>query len=80
MTAPLAVDRDAVIAAMRRDYGAVVAELRADGWSDEELAEWDASLKSATESGAPERLLAAADHLKALATPIRARSAMQAAV
>ncbi len=59
---------------MRANYLVAVDELRRDGWTEDELAEWDASLKAAAESGDAEQLQAAADHLAALAAPVLTRA------
>lgn len=60
---------------MRRDWAAVEAELRDDGWTDEEVAEFGDSIKAAVESGDVERFVLAGNCLAALARPIRVRLA-----
>jgi len=55
---------------MRKDYMIVADKLRQEGWSDEDLAEYAQSFKSAIDSGDDDRINAAAIHLQA---EVRAR-------
>lgn len=61
---------------LRDSYRLVALDLLADGWTDEQVAEFGESIRAALSSGDVEQYVSAADLLTGLAAPIRERIAL----
>ncbi len=59
-----------MIEKMRANYLRVAKSLKDQGWSDEEIAEYAESIKSAVDSGDAERIDNARVHLEAMVEPL----------